>query len=358
MTKPRLLILQGILAEYRRPVFNRLADHYDVTVVHSGRPAAKNEDRFREVVLPTRRLGPFHLHTPGALKRLRRDADAVVAMFDLAWPAYVLPVLWPFGRGPGRYILWGHRYGARPLANRVREIFMRRADALLMYGDEHHARMVAAGIRPERIFVAPNTMDVANHQDFSGHPKRSLLFVGRLQERKRLDLALEAFAAIAGRIDDGIRLDIVGTGGPEARLRAQAEALGVKHRVRFHGAITDDEKLAPLFAEAFAYVSPGPVGLSVLHSFAYGVPVITLRDGYHGPEFQNLIEGQNGIIVTRDEDFAEAMAQLIVQPEVARHLGKNAYRRYAGERMIGHMIEGFRKAIDAETARASGSEVA
>jgi glycosyltransferase involved in cell wall biosynthesis len=344
MGLPRLLILQGQLAEYRRPVFNRLADHYTVTVAHAGRAMAREGDRFRELILPVRRFGPFHLHRRGAIPGLMAEADATVAMFDLGWPAYVLPAFTP--NRHGRFILWGHRYGARPIANRLREVVMKRADALLMYGTEHHAQMIAAGVDPARIFVAPNTMDVPNHQDYAAATKHSILFVGRLQARKRLDLALDSFAAILAQIPPDIHFDIVGAGEPEAALRAQAAALGIADRVRFHGAITDDAALAQLFATAIAYVSPGPVGLSVLHSFAYGVPVITLRDGYHGPEFHNLAHGDNGLIVERDADFAPALQRLITDPALAARLGAAAYRRYAGERTIDHMIDGFKKAID------------
>jgi glycosyltransferase involved in cell wall biosynthesis len=344
MSSRRVLILQGQLAEYRRPVFNRLADDFAVTVAHSGRAMARADDRFRELILPKRAIGPFHVHARGLIPGLMRDADATIAMFDLGWPAYVLPAF--DQQRHGRFILWGHRYGSRPLANRVRERAMRRADALLMYGHEHDARMIAAGIDPARIFHAPNTMDVPNQADFSGADKRSILFVGRLQPRKRLDLALESFAAIIDRIPADIAFDIVGAGEPEAALKAQAIALGIADRVHFHGAITDDERLAQLFAAAFAYVSPGPVGLSVLHSFAYGVPVLTLRDGYHGPEFHNLISGENGLIVDTDEVFAPALLRLITEPGLATRLGAAAFQRYAGERTIGHMIAGFKMAIE------------
>lgn len=345
MPRKSLLILQGQLAEYRRPVFNRLADHYDVVVAHSGTAMARAGDRFTETILPVATVGPFRLHRPFAIRRLMARADATVAMFDLGWPGYVLPAF--DSTRHGRFILWGHRYGARAAANRLREIVMRRADAVLMYGDEHTQQMVEAGIDPARIFVAPNTIDVAGHQDCSGNTKSSILFVGRLQDRKRLDLALHSFAAIIERVPANLVFDIIGDGAPRAGLEALAAQLGIADRVRFHGAITDDAVLARYFTTAYGNISPGPVGLAALHSFAFGVPVVTLRDGYHGPEFHNLIDGQNAMIVDDDADFTAALLRLIVEPGLAQRLGAAAYRRYADERTIDRMIDGFVKAIEA-----------
>jgi glycosyltransferase involved in cell wall biosynthesis len=342
----KVLILQGILAEYRRPVFNRLAEFADVAVAHSGKPSIQEGDRFREVILPQRLVGPFHVQPPLAIRKLMMRADATIAMFDLGWPSYVIPALLPRAwRGSGRFILWGHRYGSRPFANRLREVFMKRADALLMYGDEHHERMFAAGIDPAKVFVAPNTMDVPNHQDFSAQPKSTILYVGRLQDRKRLELAISQFARLMPLIPPHIMFEIIGDGPPETQYKAQVAALGIQGRVRFLGRIDDNAVLAQHFSKAIAYISPGPVGLAVLHSFAFGVPVLTLRNGYHGPEFHNL-NADNSIVADTEVEFGDALNRLIVDPGLASRLGKNAYQRYANERTIDNMVCGFRRAID------------
>jgi glycosyltransferase involved in cell wall biosynthesis len=342
----RVLILQGILADYRRPVFNRLAEFADVTVAHSGAQSRLEQDRFYEVLLPKVKIGPFFCPPPFTVHKLIAEADVTIAMFDLGWPSYVCPVLWPIAwRNSGRYIFWGHRYGTRPFANRLREFFMKRADGLLMYGNEHHERMFAAGIDPARVFVAPNTMDVPNHQDCSGCPKSTILYVGRLQDRKRLELAIADFAAILQQIPPHIDFEIIGDGPPAAQYRAQVAALGITDRVRFLGRIDDNFILAQHFSKAIAYISPGPVGLGGLHSFAFGVPVLTLRHGYHGPEFHNM-SIDNSIVVDTDAEFSNALMRLITEPGLAARLGKNAYNHYAESRTIDIMVQGFREAID------------
>ena len=338
-----VLILQGEVVAYRQPLFNALADHYDVTVLHSGRPSVGAGDRYSEQILSVKRCGPFFIHDPRAVMRVITGFDVTVSMFDLGWPAYVLPVL---GGYHGRLVFHGHRYSGRRVADMARDRLMRRADCLLMYGDEEVAAMVRRGNDPSKIVIAPNTIHVANHQDFSGQEKTSLLFVGRLQERKRLDLALQAFARLQGRIDDRIGFEIVGEGEPEGQLRRLVEGLGIAQKVTFHGRIVDNDALASLFSRAIAYVSPGPVGLGVLHSFAFGVPVVTLRTGRHGPEFHNLAHGENALIANDDTEFESVLQRLCVEPGLARHLGGNAYRHYVDRRTLAHMVAGFRAAID------------
>ena len=338
-----VLILQNKLVEYRRAIFNFLAAYYDVVILHSGRPATGVADHYREIIVPQTKLGPFHFQRYATIRETQQRFDVVIAMFDLHWPAYLLSLLY---RERPKYILFGHRYSGNWIANVLRDSLMRRADRLLMYGAEEIGRMIERGIDPGKIVVAPNTIHVANHEDHSGALKRSLLFVGRLQERKRIDLIIESFARLQGRISDEIVLDIVGSGKLETALQRRAIDLGLSRKVVFHGRIDDHERLSTLFSDAYAYVSPGPVGLGVLHSFAYGVPVLTMRSGRHGPEFHNLRHAHNAMICESVENLDEAMEWVCNEPGLARELGRNAYSHYRGKRTLEHMIAGFRKAIE------------
>lgn len=335
--------MQGEVTAYRKPVFNALAEHHDVTVLHSGAPSIGPQDHYGEVIIPVREVGGIFLQNPLRVRAAMRGFDAVIPMFDLRWPAFLLPV---FGARSGRFIFYGHRYSGNALADRLRDILMRRADCSLVYGDEEIALMVERGIDPAKIVLAPNTIDVRNHADYSSEPKSSLLYVGRLQDRKRLDLAFEIFAKLQGEIDDSIQFDVIGAGEPEARLRRLANDLGIAGKVHFRGPITDNAVLAEYFRRAIAYISPGPVGLGALHSFAFGVPVLTLREGRHGPEFHNLVDGENSLIATDEPAYEQAMLKICSDPAFARRLGHAAYRRYAEERSLDRLIAGFMTAVE------------
>jgi len=164
-----VLILQNEIMEYRKSVYNGLAGDYEVVVVHSGRPSVKEGDLYREVITPQKLLWRFHLQPSSSLHKVIGNFDAVIAMFDLAWPAYLVPLFW---RKRPKYILWGHRYSSNRIASTFRDLLMKRADRLLMYGDEEVERMIARGVDPAKIVIAWNTIQVRNHQDYSGAQKK------------------------------------------------------------------------------------------------------------------------------------------------------------------------------------------
>ena len=124
-----------------------------------------------------------------------------------------------------------------------------------------------------------------------------------------------------------------------------ANELGVSDRVRFQGEVTDPEVLRDFFSRAIAYVSPGAVGLAVLHAFAYGVPVITGRENYHGPEADNL-NSENSIIYSSDSDLPTILSQLALEPSLPARLGRNAFELYNKQMTIDAMVAGFRGAIE------------
>ncbi len=340
--RQRVLILQGTIPHYRRPVYNGLAAHFDVTVLHGGPATVTPDDRYREQIVPVRSIGPFRF-VPGLAARAA-GFDAVIAMFDLRWPSYLMPLL--RRRRTGRWILWGHGYGRSAFGNLVRDRLLHRADAALLYAAAGAHEMEARGIDGGKLFVAENTVHVPNHQDFSGAAKGSLLFVGRLLPAKKVDVLIDAFRRVLPRIPADVRLHIVGDGEAKATLVAQAQAAGLADRINFHGTIHNDDELAGLFQSAYAYVSTGYLGLSVLHSFAYGVPVITGSEESHPPEVHNVKDGHNALVYADQAGLEQAMVDVCTQPELAARLGRNAYALYANERTLERMLDGFRRAIE------------
>jgi glycosyltransferase involved in cell wall biosynthesis len=344
-TKTRVLIVQNEVPSYRRPVYNALGEHYDVTVLHSGPPGTRSGDLFRESITTKKAVWQVVVQR-GVVSRLdKSEFDVAIVMFDLWWLNNIRAI---FRRGRPPMILWGHRHSLNRVANWIRYWAMKHADAHLLYGDEDMPNILDHGIQPEKVFIAPNTMFVSNSQDTSGRSKHRLLFVGRLQKTKRVNRLIEAFADALPRIPDTVVLSIVGSSFEEHNLRSQAKSLGIDARVQFHGELRDDSELLPLFAESLVYVSPGFVGLGVLHAFAYGVPVVTTTNPQHrhAQEFMNLRDGVNALIVPSEDRIADALVRLCNDPAFASRLGAAAYRAYQETRRPDQMIDGFRACIE------------
>lgn len=132
----------------------------------------------------------------------------------------------------------------------------------------------AYGIAPEKIVevrngVAPRALRAPSERLVG--PGAYLLMVGRLEPRKNLSLALDAFA----RLPPGSgRLVVVGKtdGEREGVLRRMAAMEDV-----VHVASIDDRGLAGLYAHAAALIYPSRGegwGIPVLESLACGTPVI------------------------------------------------------------------------------------
>jgi glycosyltransferase involved in cell wall biosynthesis len=354
--KKSVVILQGQIPPYRVPFFNALGQVFNVTVIHGGKPVAVAGQRFKEVVLPLRKAGPFHILS-GLDEHFADRPSAVVGMFDLRWPQFIARRI---EANESRFLLWGHRYSRHAAVNMVRDILLKRSDGAILYGEEERQRMLARGIPREKIFISPNSIEIPNYADTSRQSKSSLLYVGRLQERKRLDTIMNAFAAVQAEIPAQVTFDIVGEGEVRKSLESLARSLLPAHRVIFHGAQSDHAVLKPLFSKAVAYVSDN-VGLGLLHSFAYGVPVVTFRHtaqtrtGFrHGPEMHDFQDGVNGVLCGDEGAFREVIVRLFSQPSWSSSLGLSAYLLYKEGRTMDHMVNGFADAVLGRPLRVLG----
>lgn len=100
------------------------------------------------------------------------------------------------------------------------------------------------------------------------------LFVGRLDQEKRVDELIRAFARIAPDVPG--RLDVVGDGERRAAWEGLAARLGVAGRVRFRGFLSDAELLTA-YAEADLFCMPGVAELQSLvtmEAMAARLPVV------------------------------------------------------------------------------------
>ncbi|MET9632317.1 glycosyltransferase [Lentzea sp. NPDC006480] len=125
---------------------------------------------------------------------------------------------------------------------------------------------------PERAVPVSCGIDIARYQREVTHNDRpTALFVGRLDEEKRVDEFLRALARVPGAFGE-----IVGDGTCKAEWELLARDLGITERVRFHGFVSEDE-LLDAYARADLFVMPGVAelqSLATMEAMAAGKPVI------------------------------------------------------------------------------------
>lgn len=108
--------------------------------------------------------------------------------------------------------------------------------------------------------------------------KNRLLFVGRLNKQKGIELLLHALSRMP---DTSVSLDVVGDGDDRDVLRQLATALGLAERVRWHGAVPQP-KLADFYRAATALVVPSVgegLGLVAVEAQLCETPVVAFDSG-------------------------------------------------------------------------------
>ena len=93
-------------------------------------------------------------------------------------------------------------------------------------------------------------------------------------------------------------------------------------------------------------ISPDQAGLSVLKSFAFGVPFITKNNAITGGERLNIVNQSNGWLYNEDQELDEILEKCIHDKRFFKKMGENAYRFYWNKAQIDVMVLGFENAIN------------
>lgn len=166
------------------------------------------------------------------------------------------------------------------------------------------------------------------------------LYCGSLYPEKRLSFLLKAAELVAEKIPD-FKLLIIGSGVEETLVR---DACNRYDFVRYAGPLFGVDK-AICYRMSEVVMNPGLVGLGVLDSFAAAVPLITMADSLHSPEFAYLEHGVNGLVVDGNEsDFAASTIHILTDGKFASTIRSGAEQssmRYSVENMVGNTKKGI-----------------
>lgn len=214
-----------------------------------------------------------------------------------------------------------------------------RTAAVLSVGTLNGRYWESYGVAPEKIFHAPFAIDVPYFRDRTAELRSSreeirgrngwterylVLFVGRLVQRKRVDLLIDALRRLSARRSD-IGLLVAGDGVERHALERSAGGLT---RVRFLG-FRDRKELPGLFAASDVLACPSqsePWGLVVGEAMAAGLPVISNRRV--GAAHDLVANGVNGYTLAENEvgPLSEAIEQACRSEEHLREMGLEAAR--------------------------------
>jgi glycosyltransferase involved in cell wall biosynthesis len=362
----RLALQQRVLPAYRAPFFDALAKACDGGLsVFAGQPQADEQiptaSRLQTAYLsPARNIhftkvgSPFYQCWQQGIIAWLEDwqPEVLIVEANPRYPSTRWAVRWMHGRGKP-VLGWG--LGALPLKGiwapwrRWRRLnFLGSLDGMIAYSQPGAEQYRALGFRAERVFVAPNAAasrpalpPPQRTADFAG--RATLLFVGRLQRRKRLDNLLRACAALDTPLQP--RLVIVGDGPARAELEVFGQE--VYPQAEFTGALYG-EALQGYFAVADLFVLPGSGGLAVQQAMSYALPVIVAEaDGTQA----DLVRDENGWLIPPDDlpALIAALRAALTDTTRLRRMGVASYRIVAEEVNIEKMVEAFLGALEEVT---------
>lgn len=376
-------IQQRWYPHYRQAIFRALSAQADIdfTVIrgdHDSHGMVNVEDELVHCAVgPSPQIGhprsPFWSIPHMVEFACTADYDVMLLQNDFTclslWPT------WRAVRKRGkRLVIYSPGFGQyrQRLRDWARIRMAHRADALLLYSFKNAQRYIDAGVPAEKVFVGPNAVDTtairnAEANISSGQVTelrrkhelrqgRTLIHVGRLIRRKRLDLLIQALVLLRKQYSD-IKLVLIGEGDEQRVLQEQAVGLGVNSHIIWTGAITNADELCPWFRASDLCVAPGQQGLITNLCHGYGVPLVVCDDPIQlGPEIQVFTDGRTGLVYRfRDvAHLAEKISALLDDTKTRKTMAQEARRVIHSDFTLERQLDGFLSAIRYAVAQRAG----
>jgi glycosyltransferase involved in cell wall biosynthesis len=360
----RILVISNLYPDTKQPTFGTFVATHVAALRRAGAEVSLAAIMGFQV---HRSIGPKYVRLAArALLMAVRDAlrgrRHHVVEAHIAFPTSA--IAWPIARLVGaRFVVYCHGSDVSEVSMRsgrhraLAGFLFRRAD-LLIVNSGHTAAVVAAnfGISGAKVIqLSPGIdTDIFRADPAASRDPASVVFVGRLDPNKGIDVLIDAVATIG---NDAINLSVIGTGPERERLEQRARRLGVS--AQFLGGLLPAE-VAGRMSCATVLAVPSQVaeglGLVALEGMASGAMVVASATGGLA---ESVEPGVNGWLVPRGD--ASALAAAITEAlaagngEAGHEIRKNAAAR-AAEHDVYEMGRRAVALYSAGSGRAAGAQ--
>jgi len=237
----------------------------------------------------------------------------------------------------------------RRLEQRYRQL-MQVASGFIVKSIPMRSTLQSLGAPPERVLISPSGADAALFHGASPETAPpTFLAVGRFVPKKGPLLTIAAFERLLSQLPESLASDcwlvMVGDGPmlEEAKRLVLQQAL--TSQVRFVGVLCPAE-IAALMRQVRGFVQHSLVApdgdsegspVAVMEAQLSGLPVVATR---HAGIPEVVIDGTTGLLVEEGDvpGMAEAMAQLVRDPQIAGRLGAAGQARMRGHFTVDHHL--------------------
>lgn len=225
--------------------------------------------------------------------------------------------------------LWTHGLTHRnqsPIEKCILNMFFAKSTGILMYNKHFCENMLNIGCKRENLHVFHNSLNTSMQSDiysrlqltnvykeYFKNDLPTILYIGRIQKHKRVDLLIEAMHLLQNKGID-LNLVIIGSNVDDDFLEIKIKEYDMCNRVWMYGPCFDEDKNAELIYNANVCVSPGNVGLTAIHVLSYGTPVITHNNfRKQMPEFEAIIHNKTGAFFQENDvhDLADSIQRWV-----------------------------------------------
>lgn len=204
------------------------------------------------------------------------------------------------------------------------------ASGIIALSEAEKQECCSMGVPSEKVAVIPNGFDTTAYASLphKGSFKsrmglepddRIVLYLGRMNRSKGLDLLVEAYSIIARARHDVILALVGPDDGDRNRLERLAHSLNLRRKIVFLDFVSEDEKMQAL-VDSDVLVIPKFYGfpLTFLEACACGVPLITTDGG----DSLDWIDNMVGIVTKGNAlNLSEGILTLIGNNELAAEYG-------------------------------------
>lgn len=359
-----LCLILNMAPHYRKGIFELLDNEFDCHFIYGDKTGGiKPLDMsfLKGSYEQVKRLSlPGHLiWQRGGLRAIAKHYDAYIITGDYrdlsAWMVLVS------GKILRRKIyLWSHGwYGREGGVKRwIKKRFSHLSSGEFVYGDHAKAVMLSNGYQQNRVVVVHNSLnypvqlkereELNSSRIYTEHFKndnKTILFIGRLTEIKRLDMLVDAIGILAQR-HEYYNLVFVGDGIIRAELEALVNSNNLTD-VWFVGPVYDEHKKAELIYNADLCVSPGNVGLTAIDSMMFGTPVAThnvFEDQM--PEYETIKQGVTGFFFDKNkQSIAEGISSWFASSNNRSEIRKACYEEIDRNWTPQYQLSAIKKAL-------------
>jgi len=217
-------------------------------------------------------------------------------------------------------------------------IARRKAAGLIAVSEEEARIIVSHGYPEDKVSVIYNGYEADEGTDDAAVDKLKKEYglegcvvvgnLGRLNKTKRLDLLIEAFAAIKGEAPLPLKLLIAGEGPEKENLRLLAQKRGIGKDAAFPGFIRRGDRILGLFDVFVLPTTHEGCSNVLVEAMAKGLPILTTNI----PSVSWMFEDEKSGLLFNKNDLAglkEKLVLLVEDPSRRAELGRGASARFA-----------------------------